>query len=161
MSLLLGLVAVALLAVFLNVALGIVKTDRPRSGSGRLTMPPGEGKKVYPARRSPYRATSIVNRGNSCAAVRNLLHVKFLDVDGRPPAVPVTSCNIGHCNCEYVHHADRRESDADRRSPHALTSDLYDQSGKIDRRVSRGGRRKNDFNRLKIRYSIKDIQFQS
>jgi len=160
MNVLLGVVAAVLLAAFLNVALGIVRTQRPDSGSRGTALPPGSGKKVQPMRRSPYRATAIANSGNACSAVKSLLTVKFLDLDGRLPALPVAGCNIGYCNCRYVRHADRRESDEDRRSPNALTSELYGQSGKVDRRASKGGRRKNDFSRRRVPYSLKDAQLQ-
>jgi hypothetical protein len=158
MNIVFGLIAAALFAVFIYVAAGVVRTSH--SGARRIELPFGRTEKAYPKRRSPFRATSIVGGGSTCSAVKRLLHVKFLDLDNRLPALPVPGCNLGYCNCKYVHHADRRESDIDRRSPHTLTSELYDRSGKINRRVSKGGRRRGDLNRVRIRYSFDDPQLQ-
>ena len=160
MDLLFGLLAVALLALFIRVATGIVRTDQSGARLRRIALPFARSEKAYPMRRSPYRATSIASGGSTCSAVKRLLHVKFLDLDDRIPALPVVGCNIGYCNCKYVHHADRRESHMDRRSPHTLTSELYDRSGRINRREGKGGRRRGDLDRLRIRYSFDGPQFQ-
>jgi len=158
MNIVFGLIAAALFAGFIYVAAGVVRTSH--SGAGRMILSFRHTGKAYPKRRSPYRSTSIVNGGSTCSAVKRLLHVRFLDLDNRLPALPVAGCNLGYCNCGYAHHADRRESEMDRRSPHTLTSELYDRSGKINRRVSKGGRRKGDLDRVRIRYSLKDLQLQ-
>ncbi len=140
------------IGVFQNRQIGINSTRETfsfrRSGKAtRLT-------KSRPAARNPYRATSIVNEGNSCAAVKKLLNTRFLDVDKDIPSLPVAGCNIGHCNCKYVKHEDRREDSEDRRTPLTLRSDLYEQAGNENRRSTRGGRRKRDFDhRSPVRYT--------
>mgnify|MGYP001827553757 CR=1 FL=1 len=156
---LLTLVAVILTFVgFAYIALGLAERDQVGFTSSReaLTQRPtskkARNKNRQPVRRNPYRATSIVNESNSCAAVRSLLNVKFLDVDKKIPSLPVPGCNLGHCNCKYVHHEDRREDDGDRRAPISLGSALYEHSGDEDRRSSRGGRRKRDLDRRVIQY---------
>ena len=107
MNLLFGLLAMALFTLFIHVATGIVRTEQSAAGSRRFALPFGRSEKVYPMRRSPYRATSIASGGNTCSAVKSQLHDKFLDLDDRIPALPVAGCKMGHCNCMYVHHAVR------------------------------------------------------
>ena len=114
--------------------------------------------KVYPARRSPYRATSIVNEQNPCSAVKELLDVRYLDLSKKIPSLPVAGCDVEHCNCKYVHHEDRRDGDGDRRAMGALTTDLFEQAGNENKRSSRGGRRKTDLSRRQIQYSEFDNQ---
>lgn len=158
MDILLALLVALLIAAFIDVAARNIRTGSPGILSKKFVWPFSQHEKVSPARRSPYRATSIVNSGNSCSAVKRLLNLRFLDLDKRIPAIPVVGCNIGYCNCAYAHHADRRDNDKDRRTLHALSSDLYQGSGKINRRKSKGGRRKNDLDRLNIHYSQDEIQ---
>jgi hypothetical protein len=159
MDTVIALAAGVLLLIFVYYAVGQIRTsrsgtasigDRFRSARSGATT---RKEKVYPARRNPYRATSIVNERNPCPAVKKLLNIRFLDLDKRIPSLPVAGCNMGHCDCKYVHHDERREEGGDRRAPMALTSDLYAQSGHEDRRTERGSRRKSDFTNRQIQYS--------
>jgi hypothetical protein len=95
--------------------------------------------------RNPYRATSIVYRAGACDAVKAIAGKRFLDVDRVTPSSPLPDCNAANCECKYTHHEDRRDYDEDRRLPRTLQSDLYDRTGKPDRRAKKRGRRKNDW----------------
>ena len=148
-----------LLLCFAYVAVRLVRAGKPGADAKGSGHPSTRGKKaarpekVYPARRNPYRATSIVNERNPCSAVTRLLNVRFLDLDKRLPSLPVAGCNATKCHCKYAHHDDRRDEDSDRRSFNALTSNLFEHSGKENKRSSRGGRRKTDLSNRLIQYS--------
>ena len=144
------IITLLILAAFLSAALGNISTSRSSSKGTNDGSTPKE--KVYPARRSPYRATSIVNRSNTCSAVKKLLNFRFLDLDKALPSLPVFGCNAGHCNCEYVRHADRRDDTEDRRALHSLETDLYELPGMVNRRVAANDRRKEDPSMLNFQY---------
>lgn len=150
MDLLIAVVVLVLLAGFVYVARVNLNTGETTKKS---TQAVSRSKKAYPVRRSPYRATSIVNENSACSEVKKFLNVKFLDLDNRVPSLPLANCNLGHCNCEYVYHEDRREGEGDRRAPGTLSTELYERSGNRSRRNSGRGRRKTDFSQLNIGYS--------
>ena len=95
--------------------------------------------------RNPYRATSILHDANSCDAVTTIGNRRFLDVDRATPTLPLADCDAAQCNCKYTRHEDRRDSDHDRRSPSTLQSELYGQTGEVNRRARKRGRRKTDW----------------
>jgi hypothetical protein len=103
-----------------------------------------KAQKMPPARRNPYRATSLVFDDDACDAVKAIGNLRFLDVDGITPNLPLSDCDLTSCNCKYAHHPDRRASDKDRRQPQSSASELYDRAGNIERRQNKHGRRKAD-----------------
>ena len=151
-TILVTIITLLILAAFLSIALGNISASRSSSNSQGSNDGSTRKEKVYPARRSPYRATSIMNKGNKCSAVKNLLNFRFLDLDNVLSSIPVSGCNVGHCNCAYVQHADRRDHKGDRRALHSLLTDLYESPGKANRRVTARGRRKRDLSRLNVQY---------
>jgi len=54
--------------------------------------------------------------------------------------LPVPKCTSMPCRCRYVHHADRRQEEVDRRFVYGLEKDLYEQTHDRDRRHSLGRR---------------------
>ena len=54
--------------------------------------------------------------------------------------LPVPKCTSVPCRCRYVHHADRRQEEVDRRFVYGLEKDLYEQTHDRDRRHSLGRR---------------------
>jgi hypothetical protein len=114
-----------------------------RFGITSPSLPPK--KRAQPARRSPYRATSIACPDGGCSAVNALQNVRFLDLDRSIPAIPVHGCSATSCNCIRIHHADRRTAQGDRRPPGSLISDLYERAGHVNRRLKRKGRRNGDW----------------
>lgn len=97
------------------------------------------------APRNPFRATSIVFEPSACEAVKAIGNKRFLDRDRDVPSLPLSDCTVTNCNCKYAHHDDRRETSEDRRHPSALQSELYESSGKSNRRAKKRGRRKSDW----------------
>ncbi len=80
----------------------------------------------------PYRSTSIKCGDNPCAEARALEGQRFLL--GRAPQLPLAKCDVKACTCKYIHHADRRNDQGDRRQPMALRTNLYGRAGKTERR---------------------------
>jgi hypothetical protein len=88
-----------------------------------------------------YRAVSIKSRNESCAAAKALGDQRFLVKSA--PTLPLPDCDRAPCHCSYVHHADQRAVDEDRRSVHSLQTELYTRTAERERR-NRRGRRKGD-----------------
>ena len=92
---------------------------------------------------NPYAAVSIRPGRGACAAVQALAERRFLP--GEAPITPLADCNSPHCDCRYVHYADRRAGDDDRRSISSGVADAYARAGKPERRQTREpGRRAAD-----------------
>ena len=91
---------------------------------------------------SPYRSVSIFCDSSPCEASIALRDKRFLTSES--PLLPLPDCNSCTCSCKYAHHDDRRYEIEDRRTPMALSSELFDRSGRKDRR-SEGGRRTSDW----------------
>ncbi|MBT8142988.1 MAG: hypothetical protein HKN88_06000 [Gammaproteobacteria bacterium] len=65
------------------------------------------------ALRNKHSAVTISHDSHACDAVKKLGNVRFLVRDA--PLLPVKGCTRSHdCECQYLHHTDRRK--ADRRS---------------------------------------------
>ena len=141
----LSIIFILLFASFLIAAMRKVSTaSRGTLGfnAGNLQKTP-QGNSPVP--RKPYRATSIVHDDHACGAVKAIESKRFLDTDRVIPTLPLSDCDVAQCNCKYAHHEDRRNSLEDRRSPNALQSALYDQTGNTSRRTRKCGRRKDDW----------------
>jgi hypothetical protein len=104
-----------------------------------------KSKKNSPVARNPYRAASIVFDVNACDALKAVGSRRFLDTERNLPVVPLPGCSVAKCNCKYAHYEDRRTSDEDQRLPSALLSQLYESTGKENRRQRKRGRRKSDW----------------
>ncbi|MCB1688904.1 MAG: hypothetical protein KDI33_10475 [Halioglobus sp.] len=98
-----------------------------------------------PAELKPYRGISIVFEDCACEAVKKIGSKRFLLSDDDAPMLPLPACDAARCDCKYKHHDDRREEEHDRRFSSTLRTDLYEDSGKENRRAGkRRGRRKSD-----------------
>jgi hypothetical protein len=104
-----------------------------------------KSKKNSPVARNPNRAASIVFDVNACDALKAVGSRRFLDTERNLPVVPLPGCSVAKCNCKYAHYEDRRDSDEDQRLPSALLSQLYESTGKANRRQRKRGRRKSDW----------------
>lgn len=113
--------------------------------AGNITSKKPKPKKAAPVARNPYRSTSIQVDDHACEAARNIAGKRFLDTDRNVPKVPLPECDASACHCKYAHHTDRRDSEEDQRQPSALRSELYEASGKPNRRQRKRGRRKSDW----------------
>ncbi|MEM8563604.1 MAG: hypothetical protein AAGF57_15315 [Pseudomonadota bacterium] len=109
---------------------------------GRTTDRQSPAKTAAPA--NPFRSTSIVPCEHACSAVQAIAGQRFLDSQQSVPKVPLPACNAVQCDCRYARHDDRRDDDGDRRHPSALQSELYNETGKSNRRRQQGGRRITD-----------------
>lgn len=138
--------AIVLIVVVLAILVLLLarRTGKP-TGAGAAKPRRALSPKTPQAPANPYRASSIIFDENACEAVKAIGDKRFLDADRDIPVLPVTGCTAAKCTCRYAHHDDRRESSEDRRHPSGLQSELYDRSGKPNRREHRRGRRKTDF----------------
>ncbi len=53
-----------------------------------------------------YHAVTIKSSASSCVTARALKGIRFLSKEA--PALPLEDCDVATCNCQYVHHTDRR-----------------------------------------------------
>jgi hypothetical protein len=91
---------------------------------------------------SPYKSVSIVCDSGACEEAKALRHERFLTSEA--PLFPLPDCGSSICSCRYAHHNDRRNQSEDRRTPMALSSELFARTGRKDRRKE-GGRRGSDW----------------
>jgi hypothetical protein len=89
-------------------------------------------------------ATRRKTVANSRAPLPNMSR-RFLDVDKATPTFPLPDCDAAQCNCKYARHEDRRDSFYGRRNTNSLQAALYDQTGEVNRRTRKRGRRKTDW----------------
>ncbi len=70
---------------------------------------------------NPFHAVSIETGVRACSAANQLQGMRFLS--SAAPMLPLQGCGMATCQCRYVHHNDRRNSQRDRRvnfaNPHA------------------------------------------
>jgi len=92
----------------------------------------------------PFRSTSIKCGPGACEAARALAGQRLL-ID-QVPRLPLADCTAEKCDCRYTHHEDRREPRGERRALAGLSTELYAQSGKEERRAEskKTGRRDGD-----------------
>jgi len=143
-------VAVFVVAVVLVLVLVLVRILRSSSQSrGGSPAAPKQvtGRKSVGAQAGArtaggYRAISVKCGPDACAQALALGKRRFLP--GQLRTLPLPDCTSADCQCKFVHHPDRRDSDGDQRALSSLSSQLYSTSGKPERR-SRAGRRKKDF----------------
>jgi hypothetical protein len=101
-----------------------------------------KAKKPVPLK--PYRGTAIVFDQGACDAAKALKNKRFLVSERNTPMLPLPACDAASCNCRYKHYDDRREDDQDRRHAAALRTELYEDTGNMNRREKKRGRRKTD-----------------
>lgn len=88
---------------------------------------------------NPYHAVSI--KAGSCCHQTAQKYGRQRFLSGEAPPLPQPTCNVGACECRYVHHEDRRDGadrrQQDQRDVWALGSQLAKDGG---RRASHGRR---------------------
>jgi hypothetical protein len=85
---------------------------------------------------NPYHAVSIKGGPGCYQTAQNFGNQRFLSNEA--PPLPQPTCNVGACECRYVHHEDRRDGvDRRKRDVWALNSELAKGGG---RRASHGRR---------------------
>ena len=137
------------LIVLVVVAVLVWKLIRGSGGkTSHRAMPAAAAKKrkvsaqAQAAMASRYRSVSINCGEGACEAAR-AIGVKRVLV-GELGNLPLKECDAAACECKYMHHDDRRDAHDDKRAISALSTQLYQASGKTERR-KRKGRRGSDF----------------
>ena len=62
---------------------------------------------------SKFHAVSIKYKSNACEAAKKMAGRRFLS--SAAPRIPLPDCDALECNCKFIHHKDRRDTD-DRRN---------------------------------------------
>ncbi len=86
----------------------------------------------------PYHAVSVKPCEDACQAVQALAGKPLLPDE--VPRLPVEGCGRLNCECRYAHYDDRRGYRDDRRSVSTMSSTVYEDAGKRDRRNHQGRR---------------------
>ena len=128
------LILIGIILVGFGVFLYLKKPAKKRPQRSKTTSP---GPAV-----SPYLSVSIMSPRACCQAANDLIGSKFLVKNA--PTLPLADCGQAGCRCGYIHHADRRDEDADRRALYGLRSELHSMHTGNERR-ERKGRRAADF----------------
>lgn len=89
--------------------------------------------RIHKSRSSSFACVTIKCGAEACEAAKVLVGSRFLRKNA--PFLPVDLCNLGNCNCLYLHHQDRRRHD--RRE--IYKSDSWSRLG--DRRINKADRR--------------------
>jgi hypothetical protein len=139
---------VTLLTCFVIVAGRLVHVNQPLRGSFRSNALTTNAFSENRPGGKQFPATAIESKGITCPAVRDLIDIRMLDEIDALPNLPVIGCAMEHCNCRYVHYADRRDRGRDRRIPVSLQSQIFHRSGQTDQRLAGCGRRASDLDLL-------------
>lgn len=89
-----------------------------------------------------HRVVSIRYDYTACEAAKSVGNNRYLMND--LPALPLSGCTSPKCNCVFVDHDDRANSDQERRVPNTLQSRVFGLAGDGDRRQRPRGRRRTD-----------------
>lgn len=141
MKLLLILVAVGIAAM-----LFLRRNPTRPSGKATTTKPVKAAAKKQAGRvgttpapqKSAFRCTSIKAAGSACDEAKKRAGMRYLHSE--VPSLPLAACDVARCDCRYIHHDDRRDSDEDRRAIAGLSAELYAEYGKTERRADVKGR---------------------
>ena len=81
---------------------------------------------------SLYESVSVVCAPNACEAAQALAEKRFLSSEA--PIFPLSNCSSSTCSCKYAHYDDRRSNSGGRRALASVRADMFEQSGRKDRR---------------------------
>ena len=102
---------IAILSIAILV--GAVAFLSLRSGGSASSLNRKRDRRAGYGAADPFHAVSINPTQGSCPAVVSLALQRFLSEEA--PALPLADCNATDCACRYVHHADRRSGNRNRR----------------------------------------------
>jgi len=138
-------------AVIILLLVVVVVVFLKKKSGGKPTKRSSKSKiqKRNTAASSKKRATTVntfsavsINCGkDACQSARTLENERFLVNEA--PTFPLPGCDCSNCDCKYVHHTNRREQDEDRRASSSLKTNLFENSGNVERRTSTRKRRNN------------------
>lgn len=132
LAILLLIIVVAVLFLKLRSASGLSgKVDR----KNKLTKKKTPKDAILP-KNDPYHAVSIEFGLEACPTVQSISDKFFLATQA--PSIPLSECTSAACHCKYIHHKGRRHSI--RRPQTILTTEAYESTGKLERRMNTGRR---------------------
>jgi hypothetical protein len=113
-----------------------------RSRKSRLiAKQPANNTGIIAIKNTAFHCVETHHHGKCCEAIKALHGKRFLSSEA--PMLPVQGCDQAHCECDYVHHDDRRSDN--RRTDMGLQRAMYGQSGEVEHRGKNNrGRRKKD-----------------
>ena len=140
-------ILIILLAIVMAAALFLRLARSPGSSAKTITARPSRSKVAASTAATTgenFRCSSIQCGSGACDSARGIKDKRFLPQE--IPSLPLASCDAQSCECRYRHHEDRRTDHEDRRSLSGLSTELYTDSGKSERRSdsASGGRRSTD-----------------
>ncbi|GGI87324.1 hypothetical protein [Shewanella gelidii] len=135
------LIGVTLVAILLFLFKHRIWQTHPKHYKKSMKRTSSHGHHVF-SKNSRYHSVSIDSSGHHCRHAEKVKGKRFLSEEA--PKIPLGGCNQAHCQCKYIHHADRREPGVDRRLDYGLTHDLYGAFGEQNRRLMTRGRRSTD-----------------
>lgn len=93
------------------------------------------------AKHNAFHCVETHHPSKCCQAIKALHGKRFLSSEA--PTLPIQGCDQAHCECDYVHHDDRRCEI--RRTDIGLQHAMYGQSGEVEHRAgAHNGRRETD-----------------
>lgn len=132
---------IVILLVVAVVVVVLLRMRRPPAGASKTAVSKVKTKAGQSGKTDPRPAVSIKPGPDACEAARALAGKRILAAE--TTALPLPDCTVSGCSCRFEHHEDRREADGEKRALSALSTELYQASGKAERRF-REGRRTQD-----------------
>lgn len=120
------------------VCLGLLMAPTLSSGGRKNRKAAAARGEAARIRRNPYQSVSVIPGQSACEEVRKLADRRFLSNEA--PLIPLAECGGEKCSCKYVHHEDRRDRLSERRLPASLSTELYAQAERPERRMQTGRR---------------------
>jgi hypothetical protein len=135
----------ALILILLLAVLGGYLYLRNPPAAGRANGHSGHGLKEVAKPRpeidKTFRSVGIDAAVNCCQQAKNAAGQRYLIKQA--PRLPISGCSAGECNCKYIHFADRRGNEYDRRGLGLIKKSMVS-AGDDGERRERKGRRKAD-----------------
>ena len=129
-----GLKTLAIILLLLVSIWWLVRKRRESQAEAQAPMVQSRKKKTA------YHAVSIKFPKDACLAARTMAGRRFLATAA--PKLPLPECDASACQCQFVHHEDRR-SGKDRRSPFSPTQTLAGTGNYSVEKRAGGDRRRN------------------
>ena len=130
-------IAVSIFAIGILILL-ILLFRRTQATTSKRPPRPSRLGKVKPD--PQFHAVSLAPAGHACEAAKAIEGKRFLSTAA--PRIPLPDCDVATCNCQFIHHKDRRRA-SDRRKQFRKIN--IGETGALQKeRRYRGDRRNND-----------------
>ncbi|WP_119978466.1 hypothetical protein [Shewanella algidipiscicola] len=121
----------------------ITKKARSKTKAKPISEYPPFAEQQYSSTNTNFHSVEIVNDAMDCTSAHSLQGKRYLSAQA--PMLPLKGCSTTPCRCRYIHHADRRKFDGERRLQFGVTHELYGTFGEQNRRsFKHNGRRQSD-----------------